>query len=131
VRVSVVTLGVVKIPTLPDASRHELLLDREVNRRFSALARERGHRRSALWFRWFANAVVDARMGRPVPAVAPESHVPGRRWAKMAWVQDDQEVQAWRAELEAVDSSPTAVLRVQVRGYLEADGDVIVMDCGK
>lgn len=120
----------VKIPSVPDRSRHELWLEHDDHVRFRAVALARGHQRTVLWFRWFANAVVDAKRGRPVPPAPSKANVPGRRWYKIGWLQSDREFEEWRATLEARGSSPSAVLRAGVVAYLAADGDVIAMDLG-
>lgn len=105
------------------ASRQLLLLPRDLNTEFRALTDQRGHVGAYLIFHVLLQAVADAQAGRWVPPAGATPSVSGREWSKAQWMQGNSEFAGWRAILDGVGSSPSAVVRHRVAEYAEASGD--------
>jgi hypothetical protein len=107
------------------ADRQYVSLEETVHTAFRDMTLLRQHTASQLCLCWLERAVIDAALGRPLPAAAPEPKVRGRsrKWVKVPWKQSDVEYAEWCRVLEEAGSSPTAVIRARVKVYLQLNGD--------
>ena len=111
------------VPQISD--RQRVMISAELHSQFRPIVIARGHSHATLAWCWLRDAVIAAGEGKRLPSRLDSGPVwPAGTGKEIKWKQDSAEYIKWAQVLRSANSSPTAVIRSEVRAYIDCEGDV-------